>query len=406
MSEKRSAATIFIFITILIDAIGFGVIIPVMPSLISELAQTDTGGAARYGGLLFAAYSVTQFIFSPIVGGLSDQFGRRPILLASLFGFGVDYVFLIFAPTITWLFIGRVIAGIMGASFTTAAAYMADVSPPEKRAQNFGMIGAAFGLGFIIGPSIGALASTFGVRVPFMVSGVLTLCNWLYGYFILPESLKIENRRKFDWKRANPVGALINLRRFPMLLGFVAALFLVYIANFSTQGTWSFFVKERFNWNSREIGLSLTFIGVMIAIVQGGLTRVVIPKLGAKKSIYVGFTFSILGSIAFAFANQGWMMYAIMVPFALGGLAGPAMQGIISNEIPANEQGELQGSLTSLNSVAAIIGPILMTSLFYQYTSKDAPIYFPGIPFVAAAILSICSLVLIGITLKKNEAKH
>ncbi|AFK02667.1 major facilitator superfamily MFS_1 [Emticicia oligotrophica DSM 17448] len=403
MSDKRNAATIFIFITMLIDSIGFGIIIPVMPSLISELAHTDVSGAARYGGFLFAAYSVMQFICSPIVGGLSDQYGRRPVLLASLFGFGLDYVLLIFAPTIEWLFVGRLIAGVMGASFTTAAAYMADISTPEKRAQNFGMIGAAFGLGFIIGPIIGGLASDFGTRVPFMVSGVLTLINWLYGFFILPESLKLENRRKFDWKRANPVGALLNLRRFPMLIGLVAALFLVYIANFSTQGTWSYYVKEKFNWTNQEIGWSLTFIGCMIALVQGGLTRVAIPKLGAKNSIYIGFMFTIICSITYAFANQGWMMYAIMVPFSLGGLAGPAMQGIISTQIPANEQGELQGSLTSLNSVAAIIGPILMTSLFYKFTEKGAPIYFPGAPFMAAAVLSLLSLLLIVRTLNKDK---
>ncbi len=402
MSEKRNAATIFIFITILLDAIGFGIIIPVMPSLISELAHTDVSGAARYGGFLFAAYSVMQFICSPIVGGLSDQFGRRPILLASLFGFGLDYLLLIFAPTIAWLFVGRLIAGVMGASFTTAAAYMADISTPEKRAQNFGMIGAAFGLGFIVGPIIGGLASDFGTRVPFMVSGVLTLINCLYGFFILPESLKPENRRKFDWRRANPVGALINLRRFPMLIGLVAALFLVYIANFSTQGTWSYFVKELFNWTNKEIGWSLTFIGVMIALVQGGLTRIAIPKLGTKKAIYIGFMFSIICSIGFSFANQSWMMYAIMVPFSLGGLAGPAMQGIISTQVPANEQGELQGSLTSLNSVAAIIGPILMTTLFYKFTEKGAAVYFPGAPFMAAAILSLISLLLIVRTLRKN----
>lgn len=321
MSEKRSAATFFVLITILLDSIGFGVIIPVMPSLISELGHTDTSGAARIGGFLFAAYSVMQFIFSPVVGGLSDQFGRRPILLASLFGFGIDYVLLTFAPTIEWLFVGRLVAGIMGASFTTAAAYMADISTPEKRAQNFGMIGAAFGLGFIIGPSIGAIASHYGTRVPFMISGILTLCNFLYGYFVLPESLTLENRRKFNWKRANPVGALMNLKRFPMLIGLVSALFLVYISSFSTQGTWTYFTKERFNWTDQEIGWSLTFVGFMIALVQGGLTRILIPKLGIKNSIYVGFGFSIFGALCYSFADQGWQMYAIMVPYALGGLA-------------------------------------------------------------------------------------
>ena len=403
MSVKRSAATSFVLITVLIDSIGFGIIIPVMPSLISELAHVDTSGAARYGGFLFAAYAVMQFLFSPVVGGLSDQYGRRPVLLASLLGFGLDYVLLIFAPTIGWLFVGRLIAGIMGASFTTAAAYMADISVPEKRAQNFGMIGAAFGLGFIIGPSIGAVASHYGTRVPFMIAGVLTLLNWLYGYFVLPESLKMENRRKFDWKRANPVGALLSLRRFPMLTGLVTALFLVYISSFSTQGTWTYFTKERFNWSDQEIGWSLTFVGFMIALVQGGLTRILIPKLGTKNSIYVGFIFSIFGSLAYTFANESWMMYAIMVPFSLGGLAGPAMQGIISSQIPANEQGELQGALTSLNSVASIVGPVLMTTLFYRFTAKDAPVYFPGVPFLASVILTLISFLLIIRTLNKDK---
>lgn len=413
MTVKKSAATSFVLITVLIDSIGFGVIIPVLPRLISELAHVDTSGAARYGGLLFAAYSVMQFLFSPVMGGLSDQYGRRPVLLASLFGFGLDYLLLVFAPTIGWLFVGRVIAGIMGASFTTAAAYMADISTPEKRAQNFGMIGAAFGLGFIVGPIIGGFVSDLGTRAPFMVAGGLTILNWLYGYFVLPESLSIENRRKFDWKRANPVGALINLRRFPMIIGLIAALFLLYISSFSTQGTWTYYTKEKFNWSEREVGLSLTFVGVMIALVQGFLTRILIPKLGTKKAIYTGFMFSILGSLAYCFANEGWMVYAIMIPFSLGGLAGPAMQGIISGQVPANEQGELQGSLTSLNSVASIIGPVLMTSLFARFTAKDAPIYFPGVPFLASVILTTISLLLIMRTLRRHttkveqaEAKH
>lgn len=402
MSVKKCAATSFVLITVLIDSIGFGVIIPVIPRLISELAHVDTSGAARYGGWLFAAYSVMQFIFSPIMGGLSDQYGRRPVLLASLFGFALDYLLLVFASSIGWLFVGRIIAGIMGASFTTAAAYMADISTPDKRAQNFGMIGAAFGLGFIIGPIIGGFVSEFGTRAPFMVAGGLTILNWLYGYFVLPESLSIENRRKFDWKRANPIGALTNLRRFPMIAGLVTALFLVYISSFSTQGTWAYYTKEKFNWSEREVGLSLTFIGVMIALVQGFLTRILVPKLGTRKAIYAGFIFSILGSLAYCFANEGWMVYAIMVPFSLGGLAGPAMQGLISGQIPANEQGELQGSLTSLNSVAAIIGPVLMSSLFAKFTAKDAPIYFPGVPFLASVILTTISLLLIIRTLNKH----
>lgn len=404
MSQKRNAAIVFILVTVLIDSIGFGVIIPVMPKLISELGQVDNSTAASYGGILFAAYSVMQFLFSPIVGGLSDQYGRRPVLLASLFGFGIDYLFLIYAPNITWLVIGRMIAGIMGASFTTAAAYIADVSEPEKRAQNFGMIGAAFGLGFILGPMIGGFVSSYGTKAPFITSAILTLINWLYGFFILPESLKPENRRKFDWKRANAFGALMNIRRYPMIIGLVAALFLAFVSSFSTQGTWNYYVKEKFNWSEKEIGLSLSFVGLMIAIVQGGLTRVIIPKLGAKKSIYLGFTFSILGALAYTFANQPWMIYAIMVPFSLGGLAGPSIQGIVSSQVPPNEQGELQGSLTSLNSVAAIIGPVLMTWLFHKFTAKDAPVYFPGVPFLASVILTSISFLIVATTLRKHHS--
>lgn len=405
MSVKKSAATSFILITVLIDSIGFGVIIPVIPRLISELAHVDISGAASYGGWLGAAYAVMQFLFSPVMGGLSDQYGRRPVLLASLFGFGLDYMLLVFAPSIAWLFVGRFIAGIMGASFTTAAAYMADISTPEKRGQNFGMIGAAFGLGFIVGPIIGGFVSDFGTRAPFVVAGGLTILNWLYGYFVLPESLSVESRRKFDWKRANPVGALLNLRRFPMIVGLVAALFLVYVSSFSTQGTWTYYTKEMFQWTEREVGLSLTFVGVMIALVQGFLTRILIPKLGTRKAIYTGFAFSILGSLLYCFATEEWMVYAIMIPYSLGGLAGPAMQGIISGQIPANEQGELQGSLTSLNSVASIIGPILMTGLFAKFTGKNAPFYFPAVPFAASVILTFISLLLIIRTLRKHTTK-
>ena len=231
-----------------------------------------------------------QFLFSPILGGLSDQYGRRPVLLISLFGFGIDYILLGFAPTIGWLFLGRLLAGIMGASFTTASAYIADISTPEKRAQNFGMIGAAFGIGFIIGPVLGGVLGHYGARVPFFVSAGLTLLNWLYGYFILPESLKLENRRKFDWKRANPVSSLLNLKRYPVIIGLLSSLVLLYIAGHSVQGIWSFFTIEKFHWTSDMVGYSLGFVGLMVAIVQGGLTRIIIPKLGQKRSVYVGLS--------------------------------------------------------------------------------------------------------------------
>jgi len=395
MAEKRNSALIFIFITLLIDVTGIGVIIPVFPKLITELIDEGLSQASLYGGWLTFAYSVMQFIFSPILGGLSDQYGRRPVLLASLFGFGIDYIFLGFAPSIGWLFLGRLIAGVLGASFTTAGAYIADVSPPEKRAQNFGLIGAAFGLGFIIGPMIGGLLGQYGARVPFFVSAGLTLLNWFYGYFVLPESLLPENRRPFDWKRANPVGSLRHLRTHPIIFGLVIPLVFIYLAGYSTQSTWTYFTMEKFGWDEKWVGYSLAFVGIMAALVQGGLTRTIIPRLGNTKSIYWGLSAYGISFFMYAFANQGWMLFAITVLAALGGIATPALQAIMSNEVPANEQGELRGALTSLMSLTAVVGPVMMTSLFAYFTTAKAPFIFPGAPFIMGGVLTLVSLVLV-----------
>jgi MFS transporter, DHA1 family, tetracycline resistance protein len=394
MSASRTPALGFIFVTILIDCIGFGVIIPVMPSLISQLANVGNSEASRLGGYLLFAFAAMQFLCSPIMGGLSDQYGRRPVLLASLFGFGLDYIFLAFAPSLAWLFLGRLIAGAMGASFTTAGAYIADISTPEKRAQNFGMIGAAFGLGFIIGPAIGGFLGSYGARVPFLVAAGLSFVNWLYGFFILPESLKAENRRPFDWKRANPVSSLLNLKRYPVILGLVASLILIYVAAHAVQSNWSFYTIEKFKWSPTMIGLSLTAVGVLISAVQGGLIRVIIPKLGQKKSLYVGLALYSLGFLLFSFATQGWMMFVFLIPYCLGGIAGPALQGIMSSQVPPNEQGELQGALTGLMSATSIIGPLLMTQLFSYFTAPTSSIYFPGAPMLMGALLTLLSLVL------------
>jgi len=406
MSDKKnSKAIFFILVTVLIDVIGIGIIIPIMPSLYQELTGGTISEASQYSAYLVFIYALMQFIFSPIIGGLSDQYGRRPVLLMSLFGFGLDFIFLALAPNIGWLFVGRIISGIAGASFTTANAYIADITEPEKRAQSFGMIGAAFGLGFIIGPSLGGILGEYGTRIPFWVSAGLALLNWLYGYFILPESLLPENRRKFDIKRANPIGSLLNLKKYPYVLALVLSLFLVNVSNFATQGTWSFYGIEKFSWSKLEVGLSLGFVGLMVAIVQGGLIRVIIPKLGQEKSLFLGLAINALGLAAFAFASSSWMMYAIMVPFAVGGLAGPAFQGIISNQVGKNEQGELQGGLTSLMSIAAIVGQPLMLGLFRTFTKENAPIYFPGAPFLMGGLLSLISLLLVFRTIKKENLK-
>lgn len=378
MKNKKGAALGFIFITLAIDSIGLGIIIPIMPDLIKELIHEDLSQASVYGGWLTLSYAAMQFIFAPVMGALSDKYGRRTVLLCSLFGFGVDYLFLAFAPTIAWLFLGRIIAGMLGASFTTASAYIADISEPEKKAQNFGLIGAAFGLGFIIGPAIGGQLSHFGLRFPFYAAAALALLNWLYGYFILPESLPKENRRELDWKRANPFGSLRQLFKYKAFTGLIISLILVYIAAHAIQSTWTFYSMEKFSWTPQLVGYSLTFVGVILAVAQGGLIRLIIPKLGRKRSVYIGLLMTTLGLILIAFATQGWMMYAFIIPYALGGITGPSIQAIISEQVPKNEQGELQGALTSLMSATSVIGPVMMTYIFRYFTSNASPVIFPG----------------------------
>lgn len=392
MTPRRNSALIFIFITLLIDVTGIGIIVPVVPSLIEELTGEGVSQAAFYGGWLTFTYAIMQFFFSPILGGLSDRYGRRPVLLLSLLGFGIDYIFTGFATTIWWLFAARIVAGILGASFTTAGAYIADVSTPEKRAQNFGLIGAAFGLGFILGPLLGGVLGSYGTRVPFFVSAGLAFLNCLYGFFILPESLKPENRRDFDWKRANPLGSLRQLRSYPRIWELVIPLVLVYMAGYATQSVWTFFTIEKFQWNEKMIGYSLAFVGVMAAVVQGGLTRTLIPKLGNQKSIYWGLILYAISFILYAVASEGWMMFAITIIAAFGGLATPAIQAIMSNEVPANEQGELRGGLTSLMSLTSIIGPPVMTGLFSYFTGPSAPFHFSGAAFMTAGVLVLVSL--------------
>lgn len=392
MAANRKAAMGFIFITLLIDVTGLGLIIPVMPKLIEQLLGiSDISKASQYGGWLTFAYAFMQFICAPILGNLSDKYGRRPVLLFSLFGFGIDYLFLSFAPSIWWLFVGRLIAGVTGASFTTASAYIADISTPQNRAQNFGMIGAAFGLGFIVGPLVGGLLGEYGPRVPFYAAAGLALANWLYGYFVLPESLDKEHRRKFEWRRANPLGSLLQLKKYPAVGGLVVSLVLVYLASHAVQSIWSFFNIEKFNWSPKMIGISFGTVGLLVGIVQGGLIRVINPRIGNEKSVYIGLGLYALGLLLFAFASQSWMMFVFLIPYCLGGIAGPALQSIISGHVPANEQGELQGALTSLMSATSIIGPPMMTNLFAYFTSAGAPVYFPGVSFLLGSVLMMAS---------------
>lgn len=387
----KKAAISFIFITLLIDVTGLGIIIPVLPKLIEELTGGSISDASAIGGWLTATYAALQFLFSPILGGLSDRYGRRPVLLISLFGFALDYLFLSYAPTIGWLFVGRAIAGISGASFTTASAYIADISNDKNRAQNFGMIGAAFGLGFIIGPVIGGLLGSMGSRVPFMFAAGLSFLNWMYGYFVLPESLPADQRRKFDWKTTIPGRSLLKIRNYPAIGGLAISFFLISLASHAVQTNWSFFTIEKFGWSEKMIGISLGVVGILVALVQGLLIRYTSPLLGNKKSIFFGLLFYSLGLFLFAFANQGWMMFVFLIPYCLGGIAGPALQSIISSSVHNNEQGELQGSLTSLISLTSILGPPLMTGLFAYFTRPSAPVHFSGVSFLLGGILMLLS---------------
>lgn len=399
----RKAAIGFIFITLLIDITGWGIILPVVPKLIGELIHSDLSEAAKYGGWLGFAYAITQFIFAPIVGNLSDQYGRRPIILISLFGFAIDYILLAIAPSIGWLFFGRIIAGLTGASLSTASAYIADISTDEDRAKNFGLIGAAFGLGFIIGPVIGGLLGHYGARVPFFVAAILCMVNFLYGLFVLPESLEKDKRRSFSWKRANPIGTFNFLRKQSKISTLVVALIFVYVALHAVQSNWHFFTMYKFNWTERTVGLSLGLLGLLIGLVQGVLIRWTTPKLGEQKSVYLGLLFYALGLMLFAFTNQGWMMFVFLIPYSLGGICGPALQSIISKNVPSNEQGELQGALASLVSATSIIGPPIMTNLFYYFTHDKAPFEFSGAPFFLASILMAISAIIIYFSFQRKS---
>lgn len=400
MSAKRSAALGFIFVTLLLDVIGLGIILPVMPKLIEHLTGKGLSDASRYSGWLTFAYAAAQFVFSPLIGGLSDKYGRRPVLLLSMLGFGLDYLFMAFVTDINLLFLGRVIAGITGASMATATAYIADISTPEKRAQNFGLIGAAFGLGLIIGPGLGALLSQWGLRAPFIAAAVLTFLNFIYGLFILPESLPKENRRKFDLRRANPIGSILYLKRYPVIAGLVVTLILSYISSFAIHTTWVFYTMMKFNWNEQWVGFSLMFIGITVVIVSGGLVRIIIPSIGKKNAVIGGLMLYFAGLILFAFATQSWMLFVFMIPYCLGGICEPALRGIMSNQVPVDEQGELQGALTSLLSLTQIIGPLLMTYAFSTFTRPGGTIYFPEAPLVLGA-----ALLLVGVLLAARSTK-
>jgi len=390
----RRGSTIFVFVTVLLDTLGIGIIIPVAPRLVASFLGGDLPAASRWFGVLMTVYSVMQFLFAPVLGGMSDRFGRRTVILGSLFGASLSYLLSGFAPALSWLVAGRVIAGITGASFSAANAYVADVTPPEKRAASFGLIGAAFGLGFIIGPGVGGLLGSYGLRVPYFAAAGLNFVNFLYGVFVLPESLRREDRRAFSLARANPLGSLKNLGRHPIVLGLTGTLACGFMAQWILQSVWALSNQGRFGWSLREVGESLMVVGVASTIVQGGLVRPVIRRLGERRTLLVGLAMGALGHLGFGLARAGWIMVAMIFPFTLAGVAGPATQAIITIAVGPSEQGELQGSLNSLQGLAAIVAPLIGSDLYARFGSATSQPEIPGAPFLAAALLDLVGLAL------------
>lgn len=384
----------FIFTTILLDAIGIGLLIPVMPDIIKRFT-TDSSMVSQYFGYFIAAYACMQFIASPILGSLSDRYGRRLILLISLLGAGLDYLFMAFAPTLPLLFMGRIISGLTGASMTVASSYMADISTNETRSGNFGMIGAAWGLGFIAGPILGGLAHTISPEAPFLFAAGLNILNFVFGVFVLPESLPESLRRQISWKSLNPFKSIFKILKPSPVSILIYIYFLILLAGDVHPVNWTLYTETKFGWTAWQVGLSLSFLGVMTALSQGFLTRLIIPKLGENKSLYFAVFVNIFSFALCGFATQGWMMYPLIMMFSLSGVAMPALQSLITKEIPANEQGELQGSLVALGSLGAVIAPLMYTFIFVKFTESHGPTYFPGAAYVGAAVISVISLSLI-----------
>lgn len=396
--HARKPALGFIFITLMLDVLGFGLMIPVAPKLVQTVLHPGTiateAEAAPYVGGLQSTFYLMAFLFAPALGMLSDRLGRRSVILISLFGSGIDYFAMALAPNITWLFVTRVINGLSGASFTVASAYVADITPPEKRAGAFGMIGAAFGLGFVIGPAIGGWLGDVDVRLPFVTAGVLTMINWLFGLFVLPESLPRELRQPLNWKRANPVGAMFNLARYPLVLGMAIALFLLNMAQFALHATWALSMQFRFKWSPLAVGMSLAVVGIGAVIVQGGLARKLIPLLGERRSLMFGIMMGTLAYLAYGAATHGWMIYAIIAVASIGAIGQPAGQSLITREVLPTEQGTIQGALASVNSIAGILGPIIGGWTFHYFATEpppfpNSPINLAGANFYVSAFLAV-----------------
>ncbi|MDO1512980.1 TCR/Tet family MFS transporter [Maribacter confluentis] len=403
--KSNKTALLFIFITILVDVIGIGIILPIIPDLIMELTGEGNHMAIIYGMWLTTAFAGMQFLFSPVLGEISDKYGRRPILLLALLGLSVDYMIHAWAPTITWLFLGRFLAGITGASFTVASAYIADISTKDNKAKNFGLIGAAFGIGFIIGPGIGGFFGEIDIRLPFYIAAGLTFANFLFGYFFVPESLTPANRRQINLLKMIPGVSLVALRNYKGILLLISAFFLANLAGQALPSTWSYYGIERYDWNPRQIGLSLMVVGLLVAVVQGFLVGVLVKKFGKRKVIIFGFLLWTVGMFLFSFATEPWMLYAFLIPYALGGIAGPTVQGVISNQVSEKEQGILQGSITGLVSITAILGQFIFAPVFYYFIRPQTDFYFPGAPYALAALFLLGAFILASTAIKRMDVE-
>ncbi|MCX7567058.1 TCR/Tet family MFS transporter [Sulfitobacter sp. F26169L] len=386
---------IFILLTVMIDGMGIGLIIPVMPDLLLELGGGTLAQAAVWGGILSTTFAVMQFLFGPVIGGLSDRFGRRPVLLVALVVMALDYVLMAVAGAIWLLLIGRIIGGITAATQSTASAYMADISAPHERAARFGLVGAAFGAGFVLGPILGGLLAEYGTRAPFWLAAGLAGSNALFGWIVLKETVTVANRRAFSWRRANALGALRSLGRLPGVTQLLVVYFIYSIGFAVYPAVWPYFGKERFDWSPTTIGLSLAVFGATMALVQGGLIRPILKSLGERGTVIAGHLFSITSLMALAFIPSGFWVLVLTPLAAMGGITPPALQGIMSARVENDSQGELQGALTSASALAMILSPLVMTYTFARFTNAEAPVYLPGAPFLLSAALAVLGLVVL-----------
>lgn len=400
----KNYAILFILITVVIDSMGVGLIMPVMPDLIREVHGGDIGNAAIWGGILATAFAVMQFLFGPTLGSLSDRFGRRPVLLGALFVMSLDYLVMAVAGSIWLLLAGRIVGGITAATHSTASAYIADISKPEEKAANFGLIGAAFGVGFVLGPLLGGVLAEYGTRAPFYAAAMLAAANLAFGYFVLPETVTDRIRRSFEWKRANPLGAFRHIGSLPGLKGMLVVTFIYGIAFFVYPAVWAYFGQERFGWSPGMIGASLAAFGVSMAFVQAVLIRPILRMIGERNAVLLGLGIDIAAFSIMGFLESGWIALALTPLTALGSIAGPAIQGIMSRAASDDQQGELQGTLASVNAVAMIVAPLLMTQTFWYFTTGPAPMYLPGAPFLLSAALTVIAIAVFSATLPRQAA--